>query len=224
VPLLSALFVFVVASGLLRGREFRWNRRRVAWAILGAWVVPAASLVAASDSMRDQPWARTLIDRCRFAATPADDIERLAVWCRDHTPASARFIGPPGPKTFRLWSLRSLAFNRAASPYHAEGLADWSARFRDHVGFDGTLPAFVRAYLADRLGLERRYQAMSDADRAALGARQGATHLVAAAPGPGASGDAFGPLELLHVEGRYAVYRIRPPEAVAGSGTSPLRR
>ena len=59
------------------------------------------------------------------------------VWCREHTPADARFIGPPGPKTFRLWSLRSLAFNRAGSPYHAAGLADWAARFRDHVGFDG---------------------------------------------------------------------------------------
>ena len=148
--------------------------------------------------------------RCRFAAVPIDDLERLAVWCRDHTPPSARFVGPPGPKTFRLWSLRSLAFNRAASPYHAEGLADWSARFRDHVGFDGASSDFVRAYQEDRHGLERRYDAMSDAERAALAIRQWGH----ARPGPPPSDPTNGPLELLHVEGRYAVYRLRPPEQV----------
>ena len=91
------------------------------------------------------PLVRYLNSRCRFAAVPADDVERLAVWCRDHTPVTARFIGPPGPKTFRLWSQRSLAFNRSASPYHASGLADWFARFQDHVGFRGRAETFVHA-------------------------------------------------------------------------------
>ena len=62
---------------------------------------------------------QALVRRCRFAEVPVDDLERLAVWCRTHTPEDARFIGPPGPKTFRLWSRRNLAFNRAGSPYHA---------------------------------------------------------------------------------------------------------
>ena len=95
------------------------------------------------------PLVRGLISRCRFAAVPADDVERLALWCRDHTPATARFIGPPGPKTFRLWSQRSLAFNRSASPYHAAGLADWFARFQDHVDFHGPAED-VRAGLRGR--------------------------------------------------------------------------
>ena len=149
-------------------------------------------------------------------------MERLAVWCRDHTPARARFIGPPGPKTFRLWSLRSLAFNRAASPYHAEGLADWSVRFRDHVGFEGSTAAFVRAYLADRHGLERRYQAMSDEERAAPARRQNATHVIAAPRPAGIKGD--GPLVLLHSEGRSAVYRVREATQIVHKEANNVRQ
>ena len=184
-----------------------------------AWVIPLASLLAAAvpldHAASRHPLVRGLISRCRFAAVPADDIERLGLWCRDHTPATARFIGPPGPKTFRLWSRRSLAFNRAASPYHADGLADWFARFQDHVDFHGSPAEFVRSYVGNRHGFEARYQAQSDADRAALALRQGATYVVAAAPidhrsrrktlrrQPGLS-------SCCTSRGDYAVYRVNP--------------
>jgi hypothetical protein len=213
-PMLAAIATLTVLAWLLRGRSFAWNRRRLIWAFAGAWTVPLLALAATGEATRGRAWATSLVDRCRFSAVPVDDVERLAVWCRDHTPRSARFIGPPGPKTFRLWSLRSLAFNRAGSPYHAEGLADWSARFRDHVAFDGPADAFVHAYLTDRHGLERRYQTMSDAQRARLASRQGASHVVAAAPSGRDPVASDGPLELLHVEGRYAVYRVRQPDRV----------
>ncbi len=72
---------------------------------------------------------------------------------------------------------------------------------------------FVRAYQADRHGFEARYQALDDVARAALALRQGATHVVAAAPpkhdGLRESAAGAGPLELLHVEGDLAVYRVR---------------
>jgi Domain of unknown function (DUF6798) len=190
--------------------------RRLAFFAL-AWAAPAAALLASAVPL-DHPLARSglvhgLISRCRFAAVPNDDIERLALWCRAHTPESASFIGPPGPKTFRLWSQRGLAFNRAASPYHAAGLADWFARFRDHVGFRGDVTAFVHDYLADRHGFEERYDRLSDTERAALAQRQGAAYVVALAPARsqsrGAAQKPESPLELLHVEGRYAVYRVR---------------
>jgi hypothetical protein len=180
-----------------------------------------AALVAAIAPGPAGRWGEALVDRCRFAAVPVDDVERLAVWCRAHTPAEARFIGPPGPKTFRLWSCRSLAFNRAASPYHAAGLADWAARFRDHVGFEGPADALVRAYQHDRHELERRYQAMGDAGLAALALRQGARYVVAAPPTAPPQGDGAGPLELLHVEGRYAVYRVRETTAGVAGPSAP---
>ncbi len=41
---------------------------------------------------------------------------------------------------------------------------------------------FVRSYVGDRHGFEARYQAQSDAERAALALRQGASYVVAAAP------------------------------------------
>ena len=110
---------------------------RPALVLAVAWIVPTLALLtgglAADSPLTRTAFARGLIARCRFTAVPIDDFERLGVWCRDHTPPGARFIGPPGPKTFRLWSRRSLAFNRSGSPYQAAGLADWFARFQDHV-------------------------------------------------------------------------------------------
>ena len=186
------------------------RRWRVALAV--AWAVPLAAILAGMIPL-DHPSARLemvqgLIERCRFSAVPRDDFERLALWCRQNTPPSARFIGPPGPKTFRLWSHRSLAFNRAGSPYHGAGLADWFARFQDHVGLRGSPEAFIQAYREHRHEVEARYEAMSDEARAGLAARQGAEYLVAGAPRKARLANE-GPIELLHVEGRYAVYRVR---------------
>jgi hypothetical protein len=211
-PLLGGLLVAAAATWFSQRRTsgLSWTPRRLAWATLAAWVVPLAALAASFGPAARIRELDGLRGRCRFAAVPVDDIERLAVWCRDHTASEARFIGPPGPKTFRLWSLRSLAFNRAGSPYHAAGLADWSGRFRAHVGFSGPTEAFVRAYRDDRHALERRYHELSVAERAALAVEQGASYVVDAAPGPSSSDrGAENPLELLHVEGRYAVYRLR---------------
>ena len=220
VPILLALGACLVWMAATRGRAPAWTPRRLAWAFAAAWAVPTAALVAPMiPGAGARKVAEALAARCRFGEVPTDDVERLALWCREHTPASARFVGPPGPKTFRLWSRREVAFNRAASPYHAAGLADWSARFRDHVGFRGSTAAFAAAYLANRQALERRYQRMSDADRAALATRQGATHVLAAAPPAGSPADPAGPLELLRVEGRYAAYRVRD----AGSPSSDPR-
>ncbi len=189
------------------------------WATVFAWAIPAlalgAGLLPADHPVARSPLVRGLIARCRFAAVPIDDIERLAVWCREHTPASARFIGPPGPKTFRLWSRRSLAFNRAGSPYHAAGLADWFARFQDHVDVHTAPELFVQQYLAGRHELEARYDELSAERRAKLACRQGADHVIALASGAagsiqGSPTNTLSPLALLHREGRFAVYRIRP--------------
>lgn len=212
IPLMVAVAVAVLGTLVGRRSTFVWTGAKFAAAFGIAWLIPSTALVLevgpASSSLKSQRWARVLIEKCRFAEIPTDDMERLAAWCRSHTPASARFIGPPGPKTFRLWSRRSLAFNRSASPYHAAGLADWSARFRDHVGFHGSSEAFARAYLNDRHGLEHRYEAMTDLERAALAVRNGASFVVAAAPTRSAHASTGGPLQLLHVEGRYAVYSV----------------
>ena len=183
VALLAGLGVLGIAS--LVHLRLSWTPRRLAWAMLGAWAVPASALAVPwiVDDPSGHGWSAGLVGRCRFAEVPTDDVERLAVWCRENTPASAMFIGPPGPKTFRLWSRRPLAFNRGGSPYHAEGLADWSARYRDHVGFDGPTVDFARAYLADRHALEARFGRMTEVEWAGLARRQGATHLLAQAAG-----------------------------------------
>lgn len=215
--LIGCMSVLAAAAAVRGMQRFRWvlpadSTRRLACGLAAAWAIPlaalAVSLLPLAGAGPIRGWERALVERCRFGEVPVDDLERLAVWCREHTPQRARFIGPPGPKTFRLWSRRSLAFNRAASPYHAAGLADWSARFRDHVGFAGTRAEFARAYLADRQGLEGRYQGLSHTQLVALARRQDAAYVIASAPARGHHTDSVGPLELLHVQGRYAVYRL----------------
>ena len=187
------------------GRRLRW--------LAACWLIPVAALAAnltdatvpAARSSKVTQW---LIKRCRFAAVPIDDMEHLAAWCRENTPRGAKFIGPPGPKSFRVWSNRSLAFNRASSPYHAKGLDDWSRRFMEHVGFNGTRSQFVDAYLRNRRELENGYDAMSPEALSRLAEHNEADFIVAASPrSDGLASRVAGPLELIHAEGRYAVYR-----------------
>ena len=196
-----AAMAAAVALGRLADRlSAGWTPRRVRLAVAASWALPFASLMANVAPLPAR-WARPLVARGRVAEIPVDDVETLGLWARRNTPTTARFVGPPGPKGFRLWSRRPLAFNRASSPYHAAGLADWASRFRDHVGFVGTDAAFVSAYLSDRQRLESGYERQTDAQLAALARRQGASHVLAA---PGRAG----PLVELRREGRYAVYRV----------------
>jgi hypothetical protein len=211
VRLLAALVGVAAWQLVTKFREVSWSRRRAVFALGCTWTLPFLAIVGPVCPERIRTVTRVDFARieahCRFHQQPIDDVERLADWCRRHTPESARFIGPPGPKEFRLWSRRWVAFNRAASPYCASGLADWANRFRAHVAFQGTTREFAQAYLANRHRLELRYDLMSDADKAALALKQGATHVLGLRPEGRKSSD--GPLELLHVEGRFAVYRVR---------------
>jgi hypothetical protein len=191
----------------------------LARAVVLAWIVPAlalfAGLIPTQHTIAQSSLVRGLIAHCRFVTVPIDEIERLADWCRRNTPSSARFIGPPGPKTFRLWSRRSLAFNRASSPYHAAGLADWFARFQDHVDLHTSPEQFALTYRSGRHALESRYDKLSDYQLVALAQSQGADHVIAPASNdPNLDQDSRtkrqGPLVLLHREGQLAVYLVRP--------------
>jgi hypothetical protein len=207
-PLLVGALAGLVVERLtrvFRGRVPLTTARLVRLTLL-AWVIPWLCLLAPVLPPRFDRIRPALIHHARFGAWPLDDVERLAVWSRDHTPPDAVFLTPPGPKTFRLWSLRSVAFNRAASPYHAAGLADWADRFRDHVGFTGPIPDLARAYLENRQALEARHDALDDTALAALARRQGASFILARRRQlPPES-----PLELLKEDGRHAVFRVRP--------------
>jgi hypothetical protein len=218
--LIAGLGALGMLGLLARWRSFEWSRRRLALALAISWALPMASLVVGlvMSNPGGSKWSASLVERCRFAEVPTDDLERLAVWVREKTPGSSRFIGPPGPKTFRLWSRRDLAFNRAASPYHAAGLADWSKRFRDHVGFEGATADFARAYLADRHTLESAYGRMTDSELADLARSQGADHVLTSSNRPAGASDS--PLVKLKVDGRYAVYRVKASSDRVGKKSS----
>ncbi len=211
VVLLAGLGVLLIGTGLARIRPIGWNRRRVVLVLIAAWAVPVAAWGAGivwGDRVAEHPVGRFLVGRCRLAEVPVDPAERVAAWCRVHTPAASRFVIPPGEKDFRLWSRRAVAFNRAASPYHAAGLLDWSERFRAHVGFTGTSAEFARAYLAGRHNLERGFDRMTPAAKLALAQSQGADYVLERS-GSGPTPDLGPGLELIHAEGGYAVYRVR---------------
>lgn len=211
VPLLAAWSTAVALSAFLRFRDqsapsIGWTPRRLALAISLSWVVPTLALLAPLTASRFPALAKpalALATHCRFAETPRDDVEALALWARRNLPADARFIGPPGPKTFRLWSRRDLAFNRASSPYHARGLADWAARFRAHVGFEGTGAEFATAYLDNRQKLEQGFDTMPDDQLAALAHAQQARFILSRhRNGPSSK------LTLVKEAGHYAIYTV----------------
>ncbi len=216
VLLISAIAAALVASYLSKSPFKSPHGFRLAVCLALAWIVPVAAMIV--PALSNGPLSQNLASRCRFGEWADDDIERLAVWCRYHTPKDARFVGPPGPKTFRLWSRRDLAFNRAASPYHGSGLADWSKRFREHVGFRGTIADFAIAYLTDRLALERGFDRMNATELAALASQQGANYLLASS-----KLDAGSCLERIRVEGRFAIYRIIPNQLSAKITSSRAR-
>jgi hypothetical protein len=207
-PLILAL----VATPILGRRDWEFSTPRLMRLTAYAWVVPFAALVAnviPSDAKLARTSARRhLVRLCRFGEVPLDDAERLAAWCRANIPTTSTIVGPPGPKTLRLWSCRNVAFNRASSPYNARGLADWEQRFADHVGFVGSPSELVRAYVKDRHGLEARYDALSPDARAALADRQAADYVI------GPPGQVFDGLEPVHAEGKLTLYhrtRSSPP-------------
>jgi len=211
VPILAALGVLTLATAFARSRPLAWNRRRLVFVMIASWAVPILAFGAGlwGDRAADDPIRAGLLGRCRFAEVPVDDLERIAVWCRDHTPSSSRFIGPPGTKGFRLWSRRPLAFNRAGSPYHASGLLDWSERFRDHVGFLGSTADFAQAYLSGRHFLEANYDRMTPEAKHALARRQGATHVLERIGGRNVAPDLGPGLERVVTLGGYSVYRVK---------------
>ena len=150
-----------------------------------------------------------LLARCRFAPVPLDDIERLAVsGAASIRPHRRDLIGPPGPPdTSVCGRVVNLAFNSVrACPYHGAGLADWFARFQDHIRFPGTPEEFVKRLSTEPTGMNSRpgttsldaiHQASSPGDRA----------LTRTSPRPlkgpriGRRETATAPLELLHAEG-----------------------
>ncbi len=230
VVLLAALAGALVLGLLVRQIVTRWDGPRLAWRLALAWTVPGLALAAnlVSDEgipAKARPLRQSLVKHCRFREVPIDDVERLAVWCRKHTSADAVFVGPPGPKTFRLWSERSLAFNRAGSPYAAVGLADWAGRFADHVGLAGQPEELVSAYLRDRKGLERQFDEWNARELAALARRQGAAFILARR---GVRLDPDSGLILLRNDGKHAIYRVdstrptntRPVQTVAAGASA----
>jgi hypothetical protein len=223
VPLLVGIGATLAYQATHHRGTWLGEARLLRLGLVAAWAVPLVALAAnLVPEERLRPGLRavreSLVRRCRFAEVPADEIEKVATWCRENTPLDACFIGPPGPKSFRLWSRRNLAFNRAGSPYSAAGLADWARRFADHVGLAGSPDALVAAYQRDRHGLEREFDRLSDADLAALAQRQGAGYVIARArrTGTAESRPVQGSLVLLHTEGRYAVYRVDVGRLMAG--------
>ena len=210
---LGLLVISLVTSafgGRIASRLSKRGGRRTAMRMGIAWMLP---LIALAANLVPEPWLSdsgagairlALVKRCRFAEVPVDEVERLAVWCRENTPKNAMFIVPPGQKTFRLWARRGVAFNRAASPYHAAGLSDWAARFRDHVAFEGSTAELVRAYLEDRHGLERRYDRLNSDELVALARRQGAGYVLARSDIKSNSGG----LKAIRTEGGSSVYAL----------------
>ncbi len=201
-------------AGVVRRLPLAWTSARQARLVAFAWILPIFAMIAPRIWPDDPPrWAVPILEHCRLGEVPSDAPEKLALWARHEVPSTARLVVPPREKTFRLWSRHAVSFNRAASPYHAEGLLDWSQRYRAHVGFDGSPEAFAQMYLRNHLALEERYEQFSASELADLARRQEASYVLASSSLDTSSGS----LRRLRVEGDYALYRVVPRQDLASS-------
>ena len=136
-------------------------RRRAILAL--AWAVPAAALCAAAipldGALARSAFVRGLISRCRFVAVPADDVERLALWCREHTPRVGAVHRAARPQDVPPLVAAKPGVQPRREPLpRRRAWPTGSLAFRTTSDFHGDAEEFVQRYLADRHGFEARYE------------------------------------------------------------------
>ena len=135
--MLAAVALGLYALWLHGGAVWRLRMRHLAPML---WVVPAAIAVL---QIFDRPLARRFpgihdltVARLKPVRVYEGDLDEMAAWCRDNTPADAVFVIPPGSKDyevqdFRLKARRAIVADFKAITFTRSGLRQWRERIRD---------------------------------------------------------------------------------------------
>ena len=114
-------------------------------------------------------------------AMPRDDDDYLAVcdWAREHTPAGAIFLVPPGEMSFRWRGQRAIVVDYKAVPQLSGELRDWAYRLQRVLALKDlrTLPHGYRQTLA---AVDQRYASLSQDQLEAAAREFHARYVVAA--------------------------------------------
>jgi hypothetical protein len=144
-----------------------------------------------SPSLFAIPWV--VADRVAEWHAPAGDAQRALLWIREHTASDAIVAAPPWLKESFYLTERAQVANLWAVVN--DRLDEWRAR---NEALIGPLGSFVPG---DRNAMREHFEALAIDDLAVLRRRYGAGVLV--------TRGAYS-LPLLHREGEYAVYDLRP--------------
>ena len=141
---------------------------------------------------------------------PGDDAEYLSVcdWAREHTPADAVFLVPPGEWSMRLRGGRAIVVNFKAVPQLSGELPEWRDRLRGVLALHD-LRSLPRGYRQTMRAIDERYGSLTDEDLLAAARAYDARYIVVPRP--------LGPHDGLHLDfssptARYFVYDRAPRE------------
>ena len=211
--MVAAVAALAALPRLVRGRTWSWNRRRLAWALALAWAVPLAAFLAANLADPRAPWAEGLIEPLPVRGGP----HRRHRTARTLVPGTYPRHGPVH-RPARSQDLPALV---APQPGVQPGGEPLPCRRTGRLGRPVPRPRRLRRLLrCARPGLSARpprprgslsSDERSPARRPGGPARGRLRRRRPATAGRARPAGVGSPLELLHVEGRYAVYRVRTP-------------
>jgi hypothetical protein len=198
--LLAAAALGLFALWLHGGAPWQRRMRRLAPVL---WLVPAAVIVL---EVFDGPLQRRFpgiheltVARLEPGRVYAGDLDEMAAWCRDNTPADAVFIIPPGGEEraledFRLKAGRAIVADFKAIPFARDGLREWRERIRDLTN-DVVFPSSGYRKKELRTG----YASLTAEDFSALAAKYGASFILVEKPKEL-------PFALVHETGGFRLY------------------
>ena len=132
------------------------------------------------------------------------DVNRLAWWCRRHTPRDALFLTPPEVSSFRLMSERATFIDYKGNGFTNTAIVEWYARLHALYRMQhGRVPAPSEA---SRHKVRDAYEHATAEQIAALAKDHGIRYFVARAR---PSGKPDYPFPLVHAQGVWRLYDVQ---------------
>jgi hypothetical protein len=194
----GVLVVGMLGASLL-DNEPKGSSRKYGMAAISVLVAVALIVwghqLAFGDSMLPRQ-VRPLFGRLQGTMQYRNELDDIALWASEHTPADALFVVPPAYKAFRVKADRAIVVDFKSFAFDDEAMLEWLARLKGVVGRDElSLGNDWERELTEAYDTQPRESLLKAAES------YGADFVVV-------PGDWTLPLELVYANDGYAVFRV----------------